>query len=81
MLTRMGLQEAEKTLNSTVSARPGRRSAPPDASACARQLGLIYFVDDGILVITSEDSEQTATAPSRVEPSPFSAEEGQGRAW
>ena len=53
----VGLQEAEKTLTSTVSARPGRHSRCGEhSSSCSSQLGLVYFVDDGILVITSQES-------------------------
>jgi RNA polymerase sigma factor (sigma-70 family) len=67
----VGLQEAEKTIQSPVSIDlegvPLRRTLQLALS----QLGLAYFVDDGILVITSESSEQARLRPTRIEPSPF----------
>ena len=35
------------------------------------QLGLAYFVEDGILVITSEDSAKTPLPPSMAGPTPL----------
>ena len=35
------------------------------------QLGLVYFVDDGILCITSQESERTKFDPSMIEHTPF----------
>jgi hypothetical protein len=35
------------------------------------QLGLVYFVDDGILVITSQESEDQGLRPTSAGPSPF----------
>jgi RNA polymerase sigma factor (sigma-70 family) len=67
----LGLQEADKTLNSTVQLDlegiPLRRTL----QLALKQLGLIYFVDDGLLVITSGSSEDLKLPPSRVEPPPF----------
>jgi RNA polymerase sigma factor (sigma-70 family) len=67
----LGLQEAEKTLTSPVQLDlegiPLRRTL----QLALQQLGLVYFVDDGLLVITSQNSEQTKLDPSKVEPSSF----------
>ncbi len=53
----IGLQEAERSLNSTVQIDlegvPLRRTL----QLVLTQIGLMYFVEDGILVITSADSE------------------------
>src|SRR5207253_1963416 len=67
----IGLQEAERSLNSTVSIDlegvPLRRTL----QLILAQLGLIYHVEDGMLYITSEDSEQTPLPPSIRRPSPI----------
>jgi RNA polymerase sigma factor (sigma-70 family) len=67
----IGLQEADKSLTSTIridlDSVPLRRTLQLMLS----QIGLMYFVDDGILVITSQDSESQKLPPSTVEPSPF----------
>jgi hypothetical protein len=68
----IGLQEAEKTMTSTVQLDldgvPLRRTL----QLALKQLGLIYFVDDGILVITSEETgDHTKLPPSQAEPAPF----------
>jgi RNA polymerase sigma factor (sigma-70 family) len=67
----IGLQEAEKSLTSTIhidlDGVPLRRTLQLALS----QIGLMYFVDDGILVITSQESENQRLPPSSVEPSPF----------
>ena len=68
----LGLQEAEKTLASTVQLDlegiPLRRSLQLALS----QLRLGYYVDDGILVITSQESgEQAGLSPSQIGPSPY----------
>ncbi len=59
-----GLQEAERSLNSTVTIDvegiPLRRTL----QLMLTQLGLAYFVEDGMLVITSEDSAGKALPPS-----------------
>jgi hypothetical protein len=36
-----------------------------------KQLGLVYFVDDGVLCITSADSQEPKFGPSMLEVSPF----------
>jgi hypothetical protein len=60
----IGLQEAEKTMTSPVSIDlegvPLRRTL----QLLLTQLGLCYYVDDGLLVITSQSSELTALPPS-----------------
>jgi hypothetical protein len=68
----IGLQEAEKSITAPVSLDldgvPLRRTL----QLLLDQLGLVYFVDDGILVITSSDrGEQSALPPSMAEPSPL----------
>jgi RNA polymerase sigma factor (sigma-70 family) len=67
----VGLQEAEKSMTSPVQLDlegiPLRRTLQLMLS----QLGLLYYVDDGILVITSQDSEATQLPPSSNEPSAF----------
>jgi RNA polymerase sigma factor (sigma-70 family) len=68
----IGLQEAEKSMTSTVQLDlegvPLRRTL----QLALRQIDLIYYVDDGILVITSQESaEQSKLPPSTTEPSPF----------
>jgi RNA polymerase sigma factor (sigma-70 family) len=67
----IGLQEAEKTMASTVQLDlegvPLRRTL----QLALKQLDLIYFVDDGTLVITSQDSEDHKLPPSQAEPAPF----------
>jgi RNA polymerase sigma factor (sigma-70 family) len=67
----IGLQEAEKSMTSTVrnmdlEGVPLRRTL----QLALKQLELIYFVDDGILCITSQESEGTL-GPSMQEPSPI----------
>jgi hypothetical protein len=68
----VGLQEAERSLNSTVQIDlegvPLRRTL----QLMLAQLKLAYFVEDGILVITSEDSASQATLPpSMASPPPI----------
>ena len=67
-----GLQEAERSLNSTISIDldgvPLRRTL----QLILTQLKLAYFVEDGILVITSGNSAaQAHLPPSMAGPSPF----------
>jgi hypothetical protein len=66
-----GLQQAEKSLTSPIQIDlegiPLRRTL----QLLLKQLGLTYFVDDGILVITSQDAEETHFPPSTTQPSPF----------
>jgi len=72
----LGLQEAEKTTSSTVcidlEGVPLRRTLQLMLS----QLDLAYFVDDGILVITSRESEQLGLPPAMLGPSPFVKKQG-----
>ena len=67
----IGLNEAERTETSPVSIDldgvPLRRTL----QLALKQIGLKYFVDDGILVITSADSSDTSFEPSTPEPSPL----------
>ncbi len=68
----LGLQEAERSLTSPISIDlegvPLRRTL----QLLLKQLGLGYFVDDGILVITSQESgDQAGLDPAQIGPSPF----------
>jgi RNA polymerase sigma factor (sigma-70 family) len=67
----LGLQEAERSLNSTVTMDlegiPLRRTL----QLMLTQLGLAYFVEDGILVVTAEDSANQPLPPSMRRPSPL----------
>ena len=67
----VGLQEAERSLNSTVTMDlegvPLRRTL----QLLLTQLGLAYFVEDGMLVITSEDSAGKALPPSMLGATPL----------
>lgn len=67
----IGLNEADQTATSPVSIDldgvPLRRTL----QLALKQIGLKYFVDDGILVITSADSSDTSFEPSTPEPSPL----------
>ena len=70
----VGMQEAERSINSTImidlECVPLRRTL----QLMLTQLGLAYFVEDGILVITSQDSEaQGHLPPSMTAPPPFFA--------
>ncbi len=67
-----GLQEAERSVNSTIQIDlegiPLRRTL----QLLLTQLGLAYYVEDGILVITSEDSaSQQHLPPSMASPPPI----------
>ena len=70
----LGLQEAEKSMTSTVRGMqlegvPLRRTL----HLLLKQLDLIYFVEDGILYITSKESEDRwgVLGPAIAEPSPI----------
>jgi hypothetical protein len=67
----LGLQEADKTLTSPVQLDlegvPLRRTL----QLALQQLGLVYFVDDGLLVITSAEAEDKQLRPTSIEPPPF----------
>jgi len=69
----LGLQEADKTMTSPVALDLEHVPLRRTLQLALNQLGLGYFVDDGILVITSQDSvdQQAHLPPSRVEPSVF----------
>ncbi len=64
----LGLQEADKTMTSTVQLDlegiPLRRTL----QLMLQQIGLVYFVDDGLLVITSQESEDQGLRPTTNEP-------------
>jgi hypothetical protein len=67
----VGLQEAEKTMTSPVQMDlegvPLRRTL----QLLLAQLGLFYTVEDGMIFITAQSSEQTPLEPSVRRPSPF----------
>jgi len=72
----VGLQEAEKTLTSTVQLDlegiPLRRTL----QLALQQLDLVYFVEDGLLVITSAESEDLQLRPTSIELPPFTTKQG-----
>jgi hypothetical protein len=67
----IGLQEAERSLDSTViidlEGVPLRRTL----QLILAQLGLIYWVEDGMIYITAEESEQMTLGPAVRTPSPI----------
>ena len=68
----IGLQEAEKSLTSTVKYMtlegvPLRRTL----QLLLKQLDLVYGVEDGLLYITSEESEDVTLGPSMYKASPM----------
>jgi hypothetical protein len=68
----VGLQEAERSINSTIQIDldgvPLRRTL----QLILAQLDLVYFVEDGILVITAAESEKPGSLPpSMARPSPI----------
>lgn len=67
----IGLQEAERSLQSTIQIDldgvPLRRTL----QLVLTQLGLAYFVEDGILVITGEDAAKKPLPPPMAGPSPL----------
>ena len=70
----LGLQEAEKSMTSTVrnmdlEGVPLRRTL----QLLLKQIDLVYFVDDGLLYITSKESEDPSgrLEPAIAEPSPI----------
>ncbi|MGP0062339.1 MAG: RNA polymerase sigma factor [Isosphaeraceae bacterium] len=69
----VGLQEAERSLNSTVTIDvegvPLRRTL----QLILTQLRLVYFVEDGVLVITSEDGENLTLPPAMRDVPPICA--------
>lgn len=62
----IGLQEAEKTLKSTVSIDLQGLPLKTTLRLCLKQLGLMYFVEDGCLHITSQ--EQVEPIPETDDP-------------
>ena len=58
----IGLQEAERSLNSTVQMDLEGVPLGRTLQLMLAQLGLIYFVEDGMLYITSAESEQALLA-------------------
>jgi len=73
----IGLQEAEKSMTSTVrnmdlKGVPLRRTL----QLLLKQLDLIYFVEDGILCITSGESGDQGLGPCMGEPSPLMEKTG-----
>ena len=70
----LGLQEAEKSMTSTIrnidlEGVPLRRTL----QLILKQIDLVYFVEDGLLCITSEESADQSGrfAPAIAEPSPI----------
>jgi RNA polymerase sigma factor (sigma-70 family) len=67
----LGLQEAEKSLTSTIKIDlkgvPLRRTF----QLILKQLGLIYSVEDGLLYITSENAESISLGPSMFKATPM----------
>jgi hypothetical protein len=65
------LQEAERTMTSPITIDldgvPLRRTL----QLVLKQLGLVYFVDDGVLCITNAESQEPKFGPSMLEVSPF----------
>ncbi|MCA1685279.1 MAG: hypothetical protein LC745_04725, partial [Planctomycetia bacterium] len=66
----VGLQEAEKTMTSPISIDldgvPLRRTL----HLALKQLGLLYKVDDGMIYITAESSEDAGPLPSAIQEPP-----------
>jgi hypothetical protein len=63
----IGLLEAEKTMKSTVSIDLQAVPLKTTLRLCLKQLGLAYFVEDGCLQITSQESEEE-TVPAQDDP-------------
>ncbi len=57
----LGLQEAERSLNSTVTMDLEGVPLKTTLKLMLKQLGLAYTVKDGFLMVTSEDSEDQQT--------------------
>jgi hypothetical protein len=57
----IGLQEAERSMNSTVQIDLEGVPLKTTLRLLLKQLGLVYTVKDGFLMITSEDSEDQQT--------------------
>jgi hypothetical protein len=70
----IGLNEADKTMTSPVSIDldgvPVRRTL----QLMLKQLGLVYYVEDGILVITSPEAAERGMGADRARPSRLKAE-------
>jgi hypothetical protein len=68
----VGLQEAEKSMTSTIrfidlEGIPLRRTL----QLLLKQLNLIYFVEDGMLCITSEEYSEGKLGPTMLKPAPL----------
>ena len=57
----IGLQEAERTMSSEVTIDLDDIPLEVTLRLCFRQLGMVYVIKDGLLWITSEDSELSLT--------------------
>lgn len=55
-----GLHEAETTLEAPLKAPPGRGAIEAELRESLRPLGLGYYVEDGLLTITSEQAAERA---------------------
>ena len=53
----LGLQEADKTMTSPVRSTSKVSRCAERSSSCSSSSAWFYFVDDGILVITSQEAE------------------------
>jgi len=67
----LGLQEADRTLTSPIQLDLEHVPLRRTLQLLLGQLGLVYFVDDGILCITSQESARTKFDPSMIEHRPF----------
>ena len=76
----IGLQEAERSLNSTVQMDLEGVPLGRTLQLMLAQLGLIYWVEDGMLYITSAESEQLSLPPALQPTQPDAAEGREGGA-
>jgi hypothetical protein len=67
----VGLQEAEKTMTSPVTIDLNGVPLRRTLQLALRQLGLVYHVEDGMIYITSESSEQIMLPPPMAGPGPI----------
>jgi RNA polymerase sigma factor (sigma-70 family) len=74
----LGLQEAEKSMNSTIRIELDGVPLKRTLQLVLKQLGLAYFVEDGMIYITSQESfdQMSHLGPALPEESPL-LEEGQ----
>jgi RNA polymerase sigma factor (sigma-70 family) len=66
-----GLADADRTMTSPITIDLERIPLRRSLQLLLHQLGLVYFVDDGILCITSQDSGSSAFVPTNLGPSPL----------